>query len=356
MTGGASCGLDSANQTLVCGDGPELLVYEAVDGKPAWKEFCEDILVAVGSARGEIISVDASGRVCRWQNGRRIDEQSAGAQVSMACFAASGLVAMASANEVYMPRGNEYFPLSFEGVTGLCFDSAGTSLAAVSSSGRVAVMDVASGSTLGGMSIPGGANGVAWNARGFWCVTTNGGVQLLSADGATLVTTISTTTGIVTGVPQQIACSEDGALIVFTIDQCLLVYEALEYLALGTIQYKRKLAQIGFGGESVLYVGLEDGEANTIDLARGSSCRTEAHSGRGRTNWSFKASMDNAQVRGVVARAKTAGGPVASFVYRKGDEGKTRRGCRNGCMVVLVLSLLCGGCSGLSSLLYYVFG
>jgi hypothetical protein len=352
MSAGASCGLDLSNQTLVCGDGPELLVYEAVDGKPAWKEFCEDILIAVGAARGELIAVDASGRVSRWQNGRRIGEQSVGAQVSLACVSASGLVALASSSQLFLPRGSEHISVAFQGVSGLCFDSAGTSLAAVSASGQVSILDVASGSVRGGMSIPGGANGVAWNARGFWCVTTNGGVQLLSPDGATVVSTISTSTGTVTGVPQQVACSGDGSLIVFTIGQAILVYEALEYLCLGSIQYKRDLAQIGFGGEALLFVGLDDGEANTIDLARGASCRTEAHAGRGRTNWSFKPSVDYAQVRGAMARAKTSGGPVASFVYKKADEGKRRNGCRNGCLVVLALTVLCGGCSGLGGLVY----
>jgi hypothetical protein len=356
MSRGSSCALDAANQTLVCGDGPELLVYNGADGKPTWKEFCEDILVAVGVGGGQVISVDASGRVVRWQNGRRLGEQMVGTTVHLAAVSASGAVALASQTHIFLPRGGEHFSLPFEGATGLSFDSAAAFVAVVSASGQVVVINVADGRTVGAISIPGGASGVAWNPSGCWCVATSGGVQVLSSDGATVVNTISTAVGPVTGVAKYVACSADGALMAITIDHCIQVYDALQYVSLGTIEYKRELSGIGFGGGTVLYVGLDDGEANTIDLARGSSCRTEPHAGRGRTNWNFKASLDNAQVRGVIARAKTAGGPVASFVYRKPDEGKKRSGCKTTCMVVLVLSVLCGGCSGVSSLLYHLLG
>jgi len=356
MSSGVNCAVGLSNQTMVCADGPELLVYEAQDGKPAWKEFCEDLLIAVAVAGGQVISVDASGRIVRWQNGRRLSEQAVGASVQLVDVSASGAVALASQTQVFLPRGGEHFSLAFEGATGICFDSNAAHVAVASASGQFVVLRVADGGTVGATSIPGGARGVAWNPRGFWCVATNGGVQVFASDGATLVTTISTAAGPITGAAEQVACSADGALIALTIGQSILVYDGLQYSHLGAIQYKRALGSIGFGGGALLYVGLDDGDANTVDLARGTSCRTEPHVGRGRTNWNFKANVDNAQVRGVIARAKTSGGPVASYVYTSPEEGKKRSGCKTGCMVVIALSVVCGGCSGLSGLLYYLFG
>ena len=315
MSNGSSCAIGVMNQVLVCGDGPELLVYEG-DGTPAWKEFCDDILVNVGVAPGLVLSVDASGRVVRWQNGRRQAEEFAGGSVSRAAFSTTGEVAMADARQIYVPRSGTYFSVGFEGTTGLAFDSSGGSIGAVSATGQLVILRVADGTVVGQSSLPGGALAICAHGNR-WFVASKGAVHVVGPDG-TIATSIA-----LQGDIQQVSVSMDGALLACVIGaHTVAVVEMLGRSTLGTVVFKRAVTAIGFGGGCSLAIGLEDGEANVLDLARGSAVRTEAHVGRGRTNWNFNSTVDSAQVRGVLARAKTDGGPVASFVYKIKAKGR----------------------------------
>jgi hypothetical protein len=146
----------------------------------------------------------------------------------------------------------------------------------------------------------------------------------------------------------RVAVSRSGIVCAARAGDHVELYELHANQPLGEFVLRRQIGGLAFGAGHALGIGLDDGDANVVDVATGESWRTEPHPGRGRTTWRLENKVDLAKVRGALAFQAAGGQPIAKYVPPpKQEESRGLFGCLGGCAgvvgVVLVVSLTCGG-------------
>ena len=56
-----------AGGVVAIADGPEILVYQAGDGSPLWKQFCDGVLVGVAVVGPRVVTLDSEGNLTFWR-------------------------------------------------------------------------------------------------------------------------------------------------------------------------------------------------------------------------------------------------------------------------------------------------
>src|SRR5690606_27858487 len=125
----------------------------------------------------------------------------------------------------------------------------------------------------------------------------------------------------------------------------VVLFDVANLRPLGRVGFRRRIGGVAFGRPGALWVGHDDGDATLVEITGGSAGRTEPHPGRGRNTWNFDAQLDHAAIRGVWARGRAGGSPLATYTGAK-PGGGGRRWLGLALAGLGCLGLFCG-CAGL---------
>ncbi len=359
--------------TVVCGDGPELLVYDG-NGAPRFKHFLEDVIVAVAAAPDRVWALLGDGRIQSWKlHDAPLDPEETPGGRALA-VAPDGLVAAATRRGVALfdPAGprrglavGEVLDLAFGADRSTLGILTGSALAAPRpadpkapappppppGSAGFAVIDANSGATLGSMPLSGAPGGVARVGTAAWVVSHGHALSVFSRDAGQLLHswTEQEPFGAVAGTPDGVAC----AAVVGR--STIAVYETHTYKCAGKINISRPISRIAFEPGGRLVIGHDDADLTFVDLFTATVTRSEPHPGRGRNNWGVKHELDAGTVRGALVKAKAGRVAVARYVGPIDDPDYDRRwwqSCALAAAIVFGLMFVCSGVSFVGWLLY----
>lgn len=330
--------------TIAAGDGPELLVWRG-DGVPAWKQFTDGILVGLAVTDGEVVAIDADGRLTRW---RRTDGDPLGT-IDTGCrpldlkWIAGGTVGVLTPDGVVvLVPGQAPRVVSAPGATAFAFGPGGASVGIGSGSGTFTAIELASGAPWGSLQLPAAVGGIAWSALGTWVIGADRMLYRVRGDGTAIEAAITGADNPIDGL----VCSVDGLVCAAQTSDRVELYELHANKPIGEYLLRRRIGGLSFGPGFTLGIGLDDGDGNVVELASGASLRTEPHPGRARNTWRLENKVDVGAVRGAIARRQAGGEPIARYVPPP-SEDTGGSGCLGGCLavfgLVVVLSLFCAG-------------
>lgn len=338
---------------LAVGDGPEVLVY-LTSGQPAWKHFCEGILVGVAFAGPHLVTVDSAGLVTffRMQDGRVVQQSQLDGVIKGCCVSPDAVFCVVtSAGLVVVQPNGETFAYPFNQASVATFGPDRNSLGVGTPTGEFYALDGSDGSAWGSQKVPGEVTDAIWNPRGFWMFTA--GTTLYCCDGGAAAITAQVD---VEAPARGVAVTLDGAVAaVLTPPGKIALVELHQYRVAGFVNVRREVQNIALSGTK-LGIGFDDGDASTVDLISRSTVRTEPHPGRGRNNWNLDLAYDTVVLAGAITSLRAGGQPVAEAQYYQGEDyAGGRRGYWGvGCLLVNVLWLTCAGFIGLAFLVNYV--
>jgi len=353
----APFGFAPDGRILACGDGPELFVYEG-HGGPRWKVFADGILVGVAIAGDRVMTVDDEGRLTSWRelDGLRLDVVQVDAAPIGLVASPDGFVAVLCHDSVHVgpSNGAPLQPMRVPNASAVSFGPDRGSLGVGASTGRFAAIDPNSGSAWGSVDLGAAVTGVAWTPSGRWLVAAGNYVHYISGDGSTVEGQI----GPVDETLGALACAPDGVVAAAVLgEHRIAIFDLHHDRVNGTADMHRPVGGLDFASGSALGVGLDDGDAGRFDLYGGVVGRTEPHPGRGRNHFNPKIAFDGPGLRGAAAFAKAGDTPIAKWVPPEPESEfswfKTCGGCL---LVTFMMVVLCGGCSGLSTLLNLQLG
>lgn len=349
--------LDANGIMAVCGDGPELLVFSG-DNKPAFKAFCNGILVGVGVADDRVIAADSDGAMTWWRtfDGEVLETCQAMGSLKGMEVHPSGKCAVWTDHDVQLfHRGNQVGSTSTRGPTAVAFDDSGAGMAIGNAKGELLVLvPEAEGVAAPLVLFPGApnalpVNSVAWSRVGHWVVCVGGALVLVDRLGTAVIGELAR----VNEPGSHVTVSADGVLVaVVYSDRRVDVYDMTSRRKVGDVVFRRDVCGLQFGPGALLGVGLDDGDFNRIDLLSGAASRSEPHHGRARNNWNFESSMDYSAIRGAVVSNRAGGQAIAKFVYDEDMEPKRSKGFYVG-VGCAVLTFSCAGCGILGFILRY---
>lgn len=336
---------------LAAGDGPELLAWRN-DGAPAWKAFTEGILVGVVVGLEHVVTVDADGRLCRWRRGdgelastQRISQQPIG--LILAADGRSVAVVTPEGPLVEFPHGLQLVPVP--DTTAASFGPPGA-IGVGKSDGTFTAIELMSGAAWGSIKLGARVGAVTWSALGSWLVGCELVLFRVSGDATTMQASIPGADKPIT----WLACAQNGLVAAARAGDHAELWELHGNRPLGEFVLRRPITSVCFGPALILGIGLEDGDANWVDLATGATFRTEPHPGRARNTWRLENRVDVGAVRGAVAMHQAGGAPIARYVPRPDpDDDGGKGGCLAGCVsVASMVALLSAMCGGLLLLMY----
>lgn len=338
---GATFALSRDGKRLAVGDGPELLVYRQ-DGLPVWKHFCEGILVGTGFVGDHLGTVDADGRVVffRAADGLKIEE------VALDGVALGAFVSPDGAFGVITPAGpilvasngqRGGFPV--QDLRAASFGPDRNSLGLGTSSGTFIAMDGVTGGPWGTLELGECITSICWCMQGFWLVLVGRVLFRIDGSGSQILGRID-----LDGEAREVVCTSDGAIAALRIpgeppEVRIAVIELHTEKHAGDVVFRRPVGGIAFGRAALLGVGLDDGDASTVDLLTRATLRTEPHPGRGRNNWNLDMKFDAAPLRGAVTFLRAGGSAIAEYHGPPVEtEGSGGRGA--GCQIAIVIAVL----------------
>lgn len=291
---------------LVCGDGPELLVYDT-EGRPAWKAFGEGLLLAVGGD-AEIVAGDADGRVAWYGalDGRRLEQHAVGPTSAWA-LSARRAVALGPRGAVLVERGGATRRLPGVYTAG-AFGLDGRLLGLGGGDGTFRAVD-AGAEPSGGVALGVAVSGVAWSPAGCWVVTAGRSLFTVSADASAVLGRYDAPaelSGPAVDAAGLLGAARQGEDEVVVLDLAAL-------RAFGRAAFRRRVGGVGFTRSGWLGVGHDDGDATLVELTGPGRGRTEPHPGRGRNTWNVDVKLDHGGIRGALARGAAGGVPLATW-------------------------------------------
>lgn len=333
---------------LVMGDGPELFAFGANDG-PLWKKFTDGVIVGVSGNSTTVVSVDSDGRLIAWRglDGTKLDETTVEAPgVSGLAMRPDGTCAVIAKDAVVItsPRGGG----NTLAVPGACAAAWGPDgeLAVGTSSGKVQVFDEA-GKATGSCSVGAAVTGIVYRNPAHWLVAAGTKVTLVSDDGKAAGASIDAA-----GPTGEVACTKDGAIFaVMAGPQQVTIGAIGSNKRLGSVTFQRDVGGVGFGQQAWLAIGLDESEANRIDLSTGQICKTEPAPGKVGSKWALTVECEPQSVRTAITAVRTGGKAIATQIDHSG--GGSSNGCLYSCLGTALAVLVCSGCSGVISALYY---
>jgi hypothetical protein len=334
-----------AGGVVAIADGPEILVYQAGDGSPLWKQFCDGVLVGVAVVGPRVVTLDSEGNLTFWrlQDGQSEDSGTMSPGATQLLVSPEGAVGAVTPDGLDVFRGAG---VSMPQVSAAAFGPESKSVGIGTHTGVFSVVDPQSGAAWGSVDLGAPVTGVAWSSAGQWVVSSGQRIAVIQGDGTALVVSIDAP-----GELGPVACSANGLLVAALCGPSQVAcFELHGHRPIGTIDLKREIEGVDFGSAAMLAIGVDDGDVSLVDLYTSKVGRTEPHPGRGRNTWAVQVQVDRAAVRGAAALSKAGGIPIAEFVpIPDDDEG----GCLRSCLMGLAFcTVLCMGCSGCSALVY----
>lgn len=347
----APFGISLDGALLICGDGPELLVYHS-NGEPHWKVFCEGLLVGVGAVGDAVVAVDVDGRITWWRtlDGRSLDGSEVEGGARQLALAPERAAVLTGEGVAVLGRGGVPVVIRDRDASAISFGPDANSLGIGTAKGTFRAVEPATGTAWGEVVLGAPVTGVAWSTRGFWVVTSGHALCIVSGDGTEVLARVDDQEGPLSAP----TTSADGILAAAVIGHSqIAVYELHTHRRVGNIDFRRRIGGISFGAGGQLGIGLDDGDASVVDLHAGGSLRTEPHPGRGRNNWNLENKVDSAAVRGAMAMSKAGGAAIAAYTGWRPEDDKEEEGWLRTCMGAgCGCATLLFGCVGFGVLLY----
>jgi hypothetical protein len=82
-------------------------------------------------------------------------------------------------------------------------------------------------------------------------------------------------------------------------------------VALGGVTVGRAVSGVATGGRGVLFIGLDHGEVQRVDLLSGQAIASAPHEGRARVPWASDVRVDQGRLRGLLARRQAGRAELA---------------------------------------------
>lgn len=340
--------------TLAAGDGPELLTWRA-DGAPAWRQFTDGVLVGVAVGLEHVVSVDADGRLARRRrtDGEVVDLQMVAGQPRGLALARDGVtVAVLTAEgPVVITPGMPPRLVPIPGATACGFGPGAGALGVGTATGRFVAVEVATGAPWGECQLDAPLGGVAWSAQGSWLVGAGRMLARVSGDGKSVQALIPGADHAM----DQVACSDNGLVVAARAGDRVELYELHANRPIGEFLLRRRIGEVCFGPGLLLGIGLDDGDANLVELGSGATFRTEPHPGRGRSTWRLENKVDPGAVRGAIVLHQAGGQPIARYVPPpSSEEAGSGGGCLAGCVSVFGLVLVMSAFGAFLLIVMYV--
>lgn len=327
---------------IAVGDGPELLVYQQ-NGQPVWKHFCEGILVGLGFAGEHLGTVDADGRVVfyRAADGLRIEEVLIQGPVLGVFTSPDGAFGVVTrGGPVVVAANGQHGGYPVLDLECAAFGPDRGSLGLGTRSGSFISMDGNTGAPWGTLDLGAPIVSIAWCAQGYWLVLVERVLFRIDGSGTQILGRKD-----LDGPASQVTCTSDGAIAAVLVhgeppEVRVAILELVGHVHAGDVLFRRPVGGIAFGPVALLGVGLDDGDASTIDLITRANLRTEPHPGRGRNNWNLDMKFEAGPLRGAVTTLRAGGQAIATY-QGPPDEAESDGGGGNaGCKIAIVLAIL----------------
>ena len=302
---------DRDGTLLAAIDGAELLVWTGAELQPVWKRFANVAWTDVGVSGDAVWTVDLDGAI---EERRRADGElmhryvvlsGAGARIAVL----GRRVAVASAAEVvWIVDGVAVGKVELAKVAALAWSADGQRIAAAEADGAVTVIDALKVEVLGRISVGGPPTDVDWCADGYWYVTVGRRLRPVRADGGMVAPPRAARGETIRSVVDV----ADGGLLALLVGPREVEITTLDLsVALGRIAVGRDIIGIAGGPQGRIYLGLQYGDIQRVDLYTGSSDAALPHEGRARVLWPSDVRIESAQVRGQLVRRRVGGGAIA---------------------------------------------
>ena len=280
---------------VVCSDGKELLVYAPADEAPLWKKTLAAPVAAIVTSGDHVLAIDARGALVRLAADTGNEESKETFIGEPRALAARGdTFAVALEDGVVVVTGETRTTLPVSGAHALAFSA--KLMAIGTEAGKVHVMD--GEKEVAVADLGGAVRAIVRHPGGFWLATAKDSVFRVNDDGE--ATSFTRASG---RAPAALACSKDGALVAVQTDARqvnVLTYPAKETLLSATYPERNAVGLAITTDGRFLWIGIDKGDANKVDLDEHDIYRTDPHPGRTRGAWVLKVQIDKA----VRARAK----------------------------------------------------
>lgn len=302
---------DRDGTLLAALDGPELLVWGGADLQPMWKQFASVSWVDVAVDAGAVWTLDLDGVV---EQRRRADGELQrrtplvkGPGVRLALRGVR--IAACSAREVvWIIDEQSQGRVMVDDVVALSWSADGHLLAAAEAAGAVTIIDTEIGEVVGRVSVGGPPVDVDWCVDGYWNVSVGRRLRPVRIDGGKVAPPRTVRADTI----RQVTEVAEGGLLALLVGPRQVEIATLDLTRmLGTITVGRDIVGIAGGGQAWLFLGLEHGDLERVDLFTGSDAAAVPHEGRARVMWPSDVRIDTTSLRGVLVHRRVGDAPIA---------------------------------------------
>ncbi len=340
---------------LVCGDGPELMVYTGPEPKPMWQHFCNDLIAFVGVVSGDVLCVETSGA---WSlrdagQGRSLREGQIDGPISGLVFAGGPTWGYFNEHGIHRVESSARTLVDEPNIVQACLDGSGNLLCVGRTGGEIAIVEATHGEVMGRLEVGAEIASVGWSALGYWIVLTSSELMLTDATATQIVAKMTLPNGAVTSM----SCSKDGSIVALaSAAQTIELITLDDQVCAGTVTFERDLGPVVMLTGKRLAVGLDDGEVTVVEWMTQKVLNSHAHHGRTKTLWKVQPKVNVAALRGAMARAQTGGGPIAAAYVPPKEEIRVPKSNHKTLLLVGAVVLVFFGCCGCSCLGFFLRG
>jgi hypothetical protein len=266
---------------FVCSDGAEVLAYDARTEGPSWRFAASATVSHLAASSSAVFALSEDGTLARLDasHGRLLGTDSFGTGVRGIALTADERPAVLTRDGVMVDRS-----LVGTGPTiAAAFHPDRRHALILREGARLELFDMQRCAPLAAARVSAQARAVTWCAAGpAWLVADGSSIELfpLRLEGHQSWVTVAGQQF------EDVLARNDGALVLARAGELVLALGFPDRAVYGQIQYLDKtVGQLAFGPEELVGIGLNAGDANKIDLATGSVCRSDPHQGRPRNRW-----------------------------------------------------------------------
>jgi hypothetical protein len=295
---------DALGQSLVVCDSKEVLVHDGTTLAPLWRHKLNTRVVAVHSDGKHIQALTSDGELITWNALSGVVRASIRLNTQPQAMDANrdGLLAIAGLDRLLIHNAQDVvFDLNMQ-ADALAWGDNGLLAVAENQSFTILCGTDTNPSAQVVVDLPAKATSVRWNSKGFWLLAC--GAELISIDTQGHMETLKTTADEEPIV--DVAVSPQGDRVALQLNETMAT--AMRWPTqepIGQVLYMdRSIKGLAFGPSNWLGIGLVGGDGNKVDLATGTTHRTQAHQGRDKQDWALSvataASIQSSGVTGLV--------------------------------------------------------
>lgn len=290
---------------MVTADEALVLAYDSKDQAPQWMTPVSSKVLSLMCGRESVFALCEGGELVELtlKSGEKRSSQKVEGTHSVV-LTPNGLPALVTEQGVVF----EATTLAVPGARHVAFSGDGATALVVDAKGELQLFDARSGAALKSLALDKPATFAVWNPLGkcfLVCADTH--VKNVKADLSAHDIFISFKESLVT-----LAVDDSGRFVGTRAGNVALMVGFPNREMIGSLSYFDKTpGQVAFGPSPWMGVGLNAGDANSVNMTEEGVYRTDPHPGRVRNRWMLSVGVDPSQTAKVLARAGV-GAPAAS--------------------------------------------